>query len=181
MISEKMSARVGLGKFLEEDVNSNYEDEEEVDYQADKSSDLNAPFALRCGAMMIDYIIPAAIIVVFTLLARSFGGATTRLADSGYNQIGMIVAASVTVLNFFGLAWLRGQTLGKWAAGIKIVKTDGSEATIVTIILRHLIGYPISIMLLFTGFLLATITKDGRALHDYISGSVVVRSGTVEN
>lgn len=181
MIPEMMSARVGLGKYLEEDVNSNYEDEQENDYNDVETSDLNVSFALRCGAMMIDYIIPAAIIVVFTLFARSLGGATTRLADSGFNQIGMIVALSVTVLNFFGLAWLRGQTLGKWAAGIKIVKTDGSEATILTIILRHLVGYPISIMLLFTGFLLAAITKDGRALHDYISGTVVVRSNTVEN
>lgn len=160
----------------EDSVDSNYEDETAADYQ-DETSDVYAPFALRCGATMIDYIIPAAIIVTFTLLARSFGGVTTRLADSGFNQAGLITALAVSVLNFFGLTWLRGQTLGKWAAGIKIVKKDGDDVSIVSILLRHLIGYPLSMLLLFTGFLLAAIRKDGRALHDFIAGTVVVKSG----
>ena len=174
-----MSARVGLGKYLSEDVDSDYEDEYESEYE-DAASEIIAPFSLRCGATMIDYILPAAIIVGFTLFARSFGDSTTRLSDSGVNQVGLIVALVITVLNFFGLAWLRGQTIGKWAAGIKIVKMDGSDVTILTILLRHLIGYPISILLLFTGFLLAVITKDARALHDFIAGTVVIKSGAAE-
>jgi uncharacterized RDD family membrane protein YckC len=175
-----MSARVEQGKFLEkgEAFDYEYEDEYEEEYE-DDSTDISAPFALRCGAMMIDYILPAAIIVIFTLLARSFGGAATRLADSGFNTIGQITALVVTLLNFFVLAWLRGQTIGKWATGIKIVKADGNAVSILTIILRHLIGYPISILLLFTGFLLAAVTKDNRALHDFIAGTVVIKGNGV--
>lgn len=172
-----MSAQIGLGKYLNEDAaDTNYEDEA-AEESADETSDVYAPFALRCGATMIDYIIPAAIIVTFTLLARSFGGVATRLADSGFNQAGLITALAVSVLNFFGLTWLRGQTIGKWAAGIKIVKKDGSDASIISILLRHLIGYPLSMLLLFTGFLLAAVTKNGRALHDFIAGTVVIKSG----
>jgi uncharacterized RDD family membrane protein YckC len=170
-----MSARVEEGKFLEEGEAFDYEEEYEDDYE-DESSETSAPFALRCGAMMIDYILPTAIIVIFTLLARSFGGAATRLADSGFNTIGQVTALVITVLNFFVLAWIRGQTIGKWATGIKIVKADGSDVSILTIILRHLVGYPISMLLLFAGFLLAAVTKENRALHDFIAGTVVIKS-----
>lgn len=175
-----MSVQLGLGKFLEEDTASDYEESYEEDYE-DEVSDLSAPFALRCGAMMIDYIVPAAIIVVFTLLARSMGDVSSRHASNNFDMIGAITALAITILNFFGLAWLRGQTLGKWAAGIKIVKKDGSHVSILNIILRHLIGYPISMLLLFSGFLLAAVTKEGRALHDFIAGTIVVKSGEVEN
>lgn len=175
-----MSVQLGLGKLLEEDTASEYEQNYEEDYE-DETSDVSAPFALRCGALMIDYIVPAAIIVVFTLFARGMGEGATRHANNSFNFIGAITALVVTVLNFFGLAWVRGQTLGKWAAGIKIVKKDGSHASILNIILRHLIGYPLSMLFLFGGFLLATLTKEGRALHDFIAGTIVVKSGGVEN
>jgi len=165
-----MSVQIEQRDFSEENVITTYqaeEAEEVIEYEA-------APFSLRCGAMLIDYILPAGIIVGSTLLARSLGDTNSRLADSWFNRQGQVIAVVVTILNFFVLAWLRGQTLGKWATGLRIVKKDGSPVTILSIILRHLVGYPLSMMLLFGGFLLAAVTSSGRALHDYIAGTVVV-------
>jgi len=68
-----------------------------------------------------------------------------------------------------------GQTIGKWATGLRIERTDGSAASPARIILRHFVGYPLSILTLGIGFMLATLNSRGRTLHDLIGDTVVVR------
>jgi uncharacterized RDD family membrane protein YckC len=41
--------------------------------------------------------------------------------------------------------------------------------------LRHTVGYLASLVTLGLGFLLAAFNREGRALHDLIAGTVVVR------
>ena len=132
-----------------------------------------APFSLRCGALLIDYIVVASIIVFSTLVARLFGGGS-RLAGGTAETVGWVVALGVTLLNFVVLASLRGQTLGKWATGLRIVRQDGKPLTILSSLLRHVAGYPLSFLTLGLGFLLAVFNTRGRALHDLIAGTVVV-------
>jgi uncharacterized RDD family membrane protein YckC len=132
-----------------------------------------APFSLRCGALLIDYIIVASIIVFSTLLARLFGGGS-RLAGGTTETFGWIIAIGVTLLNFGVLASFRGQTLGKWATGLRIVRQDGKPLTLLNALLRHVVGYPLSLLTLGLGFLLAVFNTQGRALHDIIAGTVVV-------
>ena len=132
-----------------------------------------APFSLRCGAVLIDYIIVATIVVLATLIARLFGGGA-RTAGGTAETVGWVVAICVTVANFVFLAGLRGQTLGKWATGLRVVRLDGLPLTFPSSLLRHVIGYPVSILTLGIGFLMAVFSADGRALHDIIAGTVVV-------
>jgi uncharacterized RDD family membrane protein YckC len=40
---------------------------------------------------------------------------------------------------------------------------------------RHFIGYPLSFLTLGFGILIAAINPRGRALHDLIAGTIVVR------
>ena len=133
-----------------------------------------APFSLRCGALLIDYIIPLIIIALCTLLGRSVGG-NARTAGSGIESFGIIVALAVLVLNFGGLAGWRGQTLGKWATGLRIERVDGGNLSWVRVLLRHFVGYPLSLITLGLGFLLAVFNPHGRALHDLLAGTIVVR------
>ena len=132
-----------------------------------------APFSLRCGALLIDYIVVATIVVTATLISRLFGGGT-RLAGGTTETFGWLIAICVMVLNFVVLAGLRGQTLGKWATGLRVVRTDGSPLTFLSSLLRHVIGYAASFLTLGLGFLLAVFSAHGRALHDIIAGTVVV-------
>jgi uncharacterized RDD family membrane protein YckC len=133
-----------------------------------------APFSLRCGAMLIDYIILAAILAFSTLVARLMGGGA-RMAGGSAEKIGIFVALGVTLVNFFVLTGWRGQTLGKWATGLRIERKDGRRLSPVRSIVRHLIGYPLSMLTLGLGLLLAVFDSRGRALHDFIAGTVVVR------
>jgi uncharacterized RDD family membrane protein YckC len=134
-----------------------------------------APFSLRCGAMLIDYIILVGIVAFSTLVARMEGGA--RTATSSAETVGIVIAIAVAVLNLGVLAGLTGRTLGKWATGLRLQRKDGSEPGVGRAFLRHFVGYPLSFLTLGLGFLLAALSTRGRALHDLIAGTIVVREG----
>jgi uncharacterized RDD family membrane protein YckC len=127
---------------------------------------------------LIDYIALAAIVVFGTLVARMLGGGA-RSAGSSAETIGMLITIALAVLNLGVLPGLTGLTLGKWATGLRIEKTDGSDIGIGRALLRHFIGYPLSFLLLGIGFLIAAVTVRGRGLHDIIAGTIVVREGSL--
>jgi uncharacterized RDD family membrane protein YckC len=156
-----------------------------------------APFSLRCGAFLIDYILLVAIIAFSTVLAR-VGGRPRALASTS-ETIGFLIAGGVALLNFVGLTALRGQTLGKWATGLRIRRGEGEPLSLGRALLRHLVAYPLSFLMLAIGFLvadlqtaaivaaagflltlivgllMAALDPNGRALHDIIADTVVIR------
>jgi len=124
-----------------------------------------APFSLRCGALLIDYITLISIVVVGTLIARLFGGGA-RSAGTSAETVGVVIAVVAAVLNLGVLPGLTGLTLG-------------TEIGIGRALLRHFVGYPLSFIILGIGFLVTTLTVRGRGLHDIIAGTVVVREGSL--
>lgn len=133
-----------------------------------------APFSLRCGALLIDYILVVAILAFSTFAARILGGGA-RLAGGTAETVGWLIAIGALICNFIVLTVWRGQTVGKWATGLKIENMDGERLSIGRAIVRHVLGYPISIMLLGAGFLVAALNSHGRTLHDFVAGTIVVR------
>jgi uncharacterized RDD family membrane protein YckC len=71
-----------------------------------------------------------------------------------------------------------GRTVGKWATGLRIERSDGAEIGIGRALIRHFIGYPVSFLPLGLGFLLGAFITRGRTLHDFIAGTVVVREAS---
>ena len=141
-------------------------------------SRLFAPFALRCGALLIDYILLISLVVLGTLFARMLGGGG-RSAGTSAETAAIVLAIFVALLNFAVLPGLTGMTLGKWAAGLRIQRVAGGNPGIGRALLRHFIGYPLSLVTFGLGFLLAAVTVQGRGLHDMIAGTVVVREGSL--
>jgi uncharacterized RDD family membrane protein YckC len=135
-----------------------------------------APFALRCGAVLIDYIALVGIVAFSTLIARMLGGGA-RAAASSAETVGIMVAIAGAILNLGVLAGFTGRTLGKWATGLRVQRRDGAEPGVGRAFLRHFVGYPLSFLTLGLGFLLAALTTRGRALHDFIADTIVVRDG----
>src|SRR6185503_10691460 len=108
---------------------------------------LRTPFALRCGAILIDYILLVSVLVVSTLFARMLGGGA-RAAGSSAETVGVLMTIALAVLNLGLLPGLTGFTLGKWATGLRIEKNDGQELGIGRAFLRHFVGYPVSFAVL---------------------------------
>lgn len=139
---------------------------------------LRAPFPLRCGALLIDYIALVSLVVLGTLVARMLGGGG-RAAGSSAETAGIVLAVVMMLLNLAVLPGFTGLTLGKWATGLRIERNDGGHIGIGRALLRHFIGYPLSFALLGIGFLIAAVSVHGRGLHDIIAGTVVVREGSI--
>ncbi|PYS84267.1 MAG: hypothetical protein DMF67_05775 [Acidobacteria bacterium] len=138
------------------------------------SERLRAPFSLRCGALLIDYILMVGVLAFATMLARVFGD--TRRGSAVVLTAGYVAVGVVALLNFVVVAGLSGRTLGKWVAGLRVVRKDGARMSFARSLLRHVVGYALTALTLGLGFLLAALSPRGRALHDLLAGTVVVRS-----
>jgi uncharacterized RDD family membrane protein YckC len=126
-----------------------------------QAPDVSAGFWLRAGAYMIDGILVAIVSVALNLILPETVSVIARLLlSAGYFTV-------MPVLN-------QGQTLGKMAAGVAIVREDGSPITYGRALARWL-GYLVSGLTLCLGFLCAAFTNHKRALHDFIADTRVVR------
>ena len=68
-----------------------------------------------------------------------------------------------------------GQTLGKMMMGIRVISTDGNSPGKGCYFL-HLIGYWLSGLVLYIGFLMPLWDQDKQALHDKIANTYVIRA-----
>jgi len=140
-----------------------------VDFDAER---LKAPFLLRCGAMLIDYILLVSVPVVSLLLGRIFENEPSKFLKSA--NTGWLIMILLALTNFVILPLFSGQTIGKILTGLRIVKTDGNTPTFSRLLVRHLIGYPLTVLTLGIGFLFSVLNHKGRALHDFLAGTIVV-------
>src|SRR5438445_12725914 len=116
-----------------------------------------APFALRCGALLIDYILLALILTFSIMIARLMGGGA-RMAGGTAERVGILITLIVALLDLVVLAGLTGRTVGKWTTGLRIERTDGSLPGIILVLLRHLVGYPLSLLPFGLGFLMVAVS-----------------------
>lgn len=148
---------------------------------ADTTPTQAAPFTLRLGALLIDYAVCAATLAGATVAARWLASETRGAArgDDVVEGFGYLLTLSIFAFNFIVLAGFTGRTFGKWATGICIADTRGHYANFARVFLRHVIGYPLTILTFGLGFLLAAFGSRKRALHDYLAGTIVLRDTSV--
>lgn len=142
-----------------------------VDFDAQSVA---APFMLRCGALLIDYMIVVLAPVALLMIARFMGGDGNKLLNGPLNSTGWLIATLLTVTNMVILPAIGGQSIGKAVTGIRIVAMDGTPAGFGHILRRNVIGYFVTLLTVFIGFIIAAFSSSGRALHDYIGGTVVI-------
>lgn len=120
------------------------------------------------GRRFVSFVIDAVILgIVNQILMSVTGGDPTT--SSGLNTL----VGLVYVIGFW-TAW-NGQTPGKKAMGIRIVKADGSAFGVVPGIIRY-VGYFISALVLLLGFIWILFDKDKQGWHDKIAGTYVVKA-----
>jgi uncharacterized RDD family membrane protein YckC len=133
---------------------------------------MKAPFALRIAALCVDYLVFLLLPVTWLVLARFFSD--TGTPDSIGNTI-WIIGFILLIANSILLPMVNGQSLGKLIFGMHIVKNDGTRADLFSILMRNVFGYTLTLCSAGLGFMFAAISSKGRALHDYIAGTMVVR------
>lgn len=135
--------------------------------------DVKAPFALRCTALFIDYILLLGLPVLWLLWGRIVSDTSANAAPGGWVWFLTIV---LWIVDFILLPLLRGQTVGKMLAGLTIVNMDGSSIRLGAILRRNVFGYFLTAATLGIGFVVAAFNRRGRALHDVVAGTVVVQA-----
>jgi uncharacterized RDD family membrane protein YckC len=140
-----------------------------------------ASFETRLVAFILDLIVLASFFALFVgiallqLLLRSDFGDNDP-PDQAYYVAAIIVLtyfAAFVPLYFVGLWAWRGQTLGKMAVAIRVLRTDGRPTGVGAALLR-LVGYLFSTLLLFAGFLMIAFDRQRRGLHDRLADTIVV-------
>jgi uncharacterized RDD family membrane protein YckC len=135
---------------------------------------LKAPFLLRCGALIIDYILFVGAPAVGIILSRYMGNDGANLFSSKSYNIGLLVGLLLGLTNLVIFPLFGGQSIGKMLTGLRIVQTDGRYASFSRILLRNLVGYPLTILTFGLGFIFSAFNQKGRALHDYLAGTTVI-------
>jgi uncharacterized RDD family membrane protein YckC len=136
-----------------------------------------AGFLVRSGASFLD----GAIIGVMTF-PLDFLSVIPGLGSSG---VGLVILTSLKWFAYFFLTiWFiskKGGLPGKLMLGLKIVNVDnGLMLSPGKALYRETIGKFLSVLLLFSGYLMVIFRRDKRALHDIMSKSQVLRKVKVE-
>jgi uncharacterized RDD family membrane protein YckC len=140
-----------------------------------------ASFETRLVAFVLDVIVLLSVFALFfavaflQLLLRSDFGDVDPPDSAFYLAAVIILIYFLPFLPLYFLAlWVwRGQTVGKMAMAIKVVRRDGHPLGVGTALLR-LVGYLFSTLLLFAGFLMIAFDPQRRGLHDRLADTLVV-------
>ncbi len=122
-------------------------------------------FGTRFVAFIIDAILLG---IVNQVVASTLGGGDPTRVNGLTTLIG--IAYIVGLWTYWG-----GQTVGKKAMGIKIVKADGTPFGLVPAIIRY-VGYIISGVVLLLGFIWILFDPNKQGWHDKIAGTYVVKA-----
>jgi uncharacterized RDD family membrane protein YckC len=134
-----------------------------------------AGFGLRYGAWMFDFLITLIALMTFTFVISAIGRRSVVDSNQDLFIVGGLTAL-LLVINFVVLAGLNGQSAGMRILGIQIARVDGRRFTMKGAMLRHLVGYPLSMVLFFLGFLWMLWDPRQQAWHDKLAGTIVVMS-----
>ena len=93
-----------------------------------------------------------------------------------YILLSIIVYLSISCFYFTQFYGSTGQSVGKKLMGIKVIPVTGGMMTYKKALVRYL-GYLISEIPFFFGFIWIAIDKDKQGWHDRIAGTYVVKGG----
>lgn len=145
---------------------------------------VRAGFASRMIAFILDLVIICMILLLAGIFVQLIGlyfplnRLLAQIAGIGAGDaLRAPVALVFTIAVFSGYPvffWtMIGQTPGKWALGLRVVRTDGRPLTIWRSILRYL-AYWLSALPLFLGFVWIIFDAKRQGWHDKIADTCVI-------
>ena len=128
------------------------------------------------GARLVAYIVDV-IITFIAIIGFSIIGALLTIVVPVLGVIAIVFAVLVIPLVYFPYYWATsGQTPGMKMMGIKVVRDrDGGPVTGGQAVLR-LLGYWVSGLVFYLGYIWIFIDRRKRGWHDLIAGTVVVEA-----
>ncbi len=146
---------------------------------APKALEKPAGFWIRALALLIDVLLVSLGQQIFAVFLETgvnlFSSAMTdqmlRALDAGIQLGGFCLSLLYTI----GLTGTYGQTLGKMALKIRVVRVDGRPIGYGYAAVRETLGKLVSFLLLGVGFLMAAFDSKKQGMHDKMADTRVVR------
>jgi uncharacterized RDD family membrane protein YckC len=135
-----------------------------------------ASLGLRCGAFLIDYIltllIPALTLVFAVYVKRRW------LAPTLANLLVIVGYLATGAMIFFNWIYFyvhNGQSLGKTFIGLRVVRQDGKPIDYKSAVMRHIVGYPLSLIFFGIGLLWMFWDPKQQGWHDKLAKTLVIK------
>lgn len=144
-------------------------------------------FWRRVGAMLVDQMILYSILLIFVLAGAmalrmnltfsQFQGIVTGFREMSGIYFAVYYGATslISMIYFTFFHGSSGQTPGKMIFGLRVVQKMGQDMTFGVAFLRW-VGYLISGILLYLGFLWVAFDGEKQGWHDKIAATVVIRT-----
>ncbi len=136
-----------------------------------------AGFWIRVVASLLDSFLLAAVQLVLSLLIGliiSMLGIAVE-GDPAVSMVIWLFGASLSIGYAVFFTGYCGQTPGKMALRIKVIRTDGSQPSYGRAALREVLGKFVSGILLGIGYLMVAFDSQKQGLHDKIADTYVVK------
>jgi uncharacterized RDD family membrane protein YckC len=139
----------------------------------------------RLGAVLLDSLIAGAMTVLPMGIVIALAVAVGRTQQEDATNIMLLAAFIVFAAGLVVWCWLtlkfvkeNGQTIAKRIVGIKVIRSDGSPASLGRIFwLRNVVNVVLSVIPLYNMIEVLFIFGDARqCLHDKIADTIVVRA-----
>jgi uncharacterized RDD family membrane protein YckC len=130
-------------------------------------SGAKAGFWIRFLAILIDGVI---LFVINLILAAVLNSSTT-----GRSGIQTLLGLIYYVYFWSSASPWPGQTVGNKLLNIRVIKTDGSDLSIVVALIRY-VGLVVSILVIFIGVIWAAFDPNKQGWHDKIAGTYVIKT-----
>lgn len=134
-----------------------------------------AGLKIRAAAFAIDILI-VGLITYITIQAGFYFLEEQGIKAAELSRVFLPIYALLFFLAstyFIFLHYFAGRTIGKMALGIKLISTDGTDIGLWESFMRW-VGYYISAVFLFAGFVWSIFDPESQAWHDKIAGTYVV-------
>lgn len=126
-----------------------------------------AGFWIRAVARLLDSLI-------LGIVGAALGAATAALGDSGF-VLQMFVGLAIGIAYETYCLGTFGQTPGKMALGLKVIRSDGSRLSYGRAFGRYW-GFQLSGMTIYIGCIIAGFDEEKRSLHDRLLDTRVVHA-----
>lgn len=143
-----------------------------------------ASFGRRLVASLLDGIIVGIAITIISLIMGVITGIVLVMLGGSSKDLGVsITSVLVQIVNiiltsgyYIYFTAKEGQTLGKKALEIKVVKKDSQQAPgYMSAFLREVVGKFVSGIVFGLGYLWMLWDKDKQTWHDKIAGTIVIK------
>jgi uncharacterized RDD family membrane protein YckC len=138
---------------------------------------------LRAGAVLLDWLIASIATIIFYAIGIGLLGSSSTIAAGLIVVFGTYVLGPIAGFAFYAWQLCRageqnGQTIGKHAVGIRIVRADGRAVNFTTVLLRGVLIGVFYVLTLGVGMIIDYLwplwDERSQTLHDKLANTYVV-------